>query len=204
MGSKIAPMGWMRETVVSDFFSLLVPGLSKTQPLAPPKVGRWGEFGWPRHSLAPQLQELKPLHNLKSHPTAVWLSPALERAVMLLAPVTAQISWESPLVAMSTKSSTQPEISPLPKLSPTLSCLPPIQDLQPTSALAYSPLCCHTTQHPPPCSHFPKPTCCPSLSSSPQAICDTSSVQILTHIFCSSVGASKSLISLKQFFMPKA
>lgn len=39
---------------------------------------------------------------------------------------------------------------------------------------------------------------------SPQAICDTSSVQILTHIFCPSLGASKSLISLNLFFMPKA
>lgn len=36
-------MGWMRETVVSDFFSPLVPGLSKTQPLAPPGAGRDGE-----------------------------------------------------------------------------------------------------------------------------------------------------------------
>lgn len=40
MGSKIAPMGWMREIVVSDFFSPLVPGLSKTQPLTPPRVGK--------------------------------------------------------------------------------------------------------------------------------------------------------------------
>lgn len=70
MGSKIAPMGWMRETVVSDFFSPLVPGLSK--PLCS-SIGRerWGVFGWPRHSLVSQLQELKPLCPLKSHPTAL-------------------------------------------------------------------------------------------------------------------------------------
>lgn len=153
---------------MSDFFSLLVPDLSKKQSLYSSKGReRWGVFGCPRHSLASQLQELKPLCPLKSHPTEIWLYPALERVVMLLAPVTAQPSWKSPLVAKSTKSPRQPARSPLPKLSVTLSCFPPIQGLQPTSALPYSPLCCHTTQHPPPCSHFPKPTCCPSLSSFP-------------------------------------
>lgn len=39
MGSKIVPVDWMREIVVSDFFSLLVPSLSRTQHLASPKVG---------------------------------------------------------------------------------------------------------------------------------------------------------------------
>lgn len=40
--SKIAPMGWMRETVVSDDFQLLVLDPRRTQLLALPKVGRDG------------------------------------------------------------------------------------------------------------------------------------------------------------------
>lgn len=123
---------------------------------------------------------------------------------MLLAPVTAQPSQDSLPAAKSTKSSRQPQRSPLPKLCPTLSCFPPTQGLQPTSALACSPSAVTALSIPLPAHTSPSPPTALLSLLSPQAMCDTSSVQIFTHIFCPSLGASKSLISLNGFCLPKA
>lgn len=123
---------------------------------------------------------------------------------MLLAPLKVQPSRESLLVARA------PRVPGSLKEAPCPSCPPPRSDFLPprvynqpqpwpTAPSAVTPLTI-----PLPALTSPSPPAALLSPLSPQAICDTSSVQILTYIFCPSMGPSKSLISLNRFFMLKA
>lgn len=142
MGSKIAPMGWMREIAVSDLFSPPVPGPSRTRLLALPKVGRDGED--PRGPCLP-LWEIKSLNHKRLFSLPSGFSLLWKRSSTSSSCAQCSLPSRTPKYPC-TKSSGQPERPPCPCCPKP--CFPTTLPCQPTSALAYSPLCCQSTVSP--------------------------------------------------------
>lgn len=145
MGSKIAPTGWMREIAVSDLFSPPVPGPSRTRLLALPKVGRDGEE---RRGPCLPLREIKSLNHKRLFSLPSGFSLLWKRSSTSSSCAQCSLPSRTPKYPC-TKSSGQPERAPCPCYPKP--CLPTTLPCQPTSALAYSPLCCQSTVSPPPC-----------------------------------------------------